>query len=255
MHGMTNEAVLHRRAFPVPLGASSPLSSPAGSVKPFLPPALRSQRAQAPPSSRLRTLGVLPPEGDPPAADSQERARRRPSWARGASDRPGRACGAPRLHESRAGTQGHPADAGKQQRKPARKPAGTHRKAGHPPLTSEPGGGNGRLRCELTFARTEACGGVPPRCLQEVAGRRKEMPSPLSRPGGASPASPRPRAAAQGLPRAWRRRAEQPPGPSPPTAGRDFRPRHTMFSRPCRGHFWSHLHCKQLTFLPKHSRK
>lgn len=86
------------------------------------------------------------------------------------------------------------------------------------------------------------------------------MPSLLSRPGGGSPASPPPRAAARGLPGAWRRRAERSPGCSPPTAGGDFRrgpgrPRHTVLPRPCRGHFWSRLYCKQLTFLPKRSRK
>lgn len=102
LHRMTNEAVPHRRAFPDPFGASLPLGSPPGGVNPFLPPTLRSQRrsqrAQARPSPRLRTLGVLPQEGDPPTPDSRECARRRPSWARGASDPPGRACGAPRLH-------------------------------------------------------------------------------------------------------------------------------------------------------------
>lgn len=169
-----------------------PLSSPAGSVNPFPPPTLRSQRAQARPSARLRTLGVLPPGG---ARGGGRAGLGAPRTGRGAP------AGPPRRTRAAAGTQGHPVDAGEQRRKPALKPAGTHRKAGDPPRTSEPGGRAGRLRRELTFARTEAFGaGAPARlpgsgwkedgdALPAQPARRREPCVPAA--PGRGPGSPR----------------------------------------------------------------
>lgn len=164
-----------------------PLSSPAGSVNPFLPPTLRSQRARARPSARLRTLGVLPPGS---ARGGGRAGLGAPLTGRGAP------AGPPRRTRAAAGTQGHPVDAGEQRRKPALKPAGTHRKAGDPPRTSEPGGRAGRLRRELTFARTEAFGAGAPRAASRKwpeGGRRCPPRSAGPEEGALRPRRPRPR--------------------------------------------------------------